>query len=168
MPIEKKRKNKIVKIIGGDMVKAKKRFNKRTILKKDENDRTQKERHYLIKKQMEKCDEIFSLYIRYRDRKCVLCSSVEDLQCSHYFTKKSHSSVRWYEINAHAMCDKCHCRHHNQGEHEYAMWMLDKYGRDMIDFLEQRAYSEKSYTLQELCEIENMYKEKVRKMEAMQ
>ena len=150
------------------MIKSKKRLNKRTILKKTEGEWTQKERHYLEKKQTEKCDEIFSLYIRYRDRKCVLCGSVENLQCSHYFTKKSHAAVRWYEVNAHAMCDKCHCRHHNQGEHEYSMWILDKYGRGMIDLLEQKAYSEKSYTLQELCDIENMYKAEVRIMEGIQ
>lgn len=54
-----------------------------------------------------KADQLFSLYIRGRDKACIRCATTEDLQCAHIITRGYHA-VRWDEDNAIALCRSDH------------------------------------------------------------
>lgn len=83
-----------------------------------------------------KLDKLFNAYIRMRDGKCILCGSKEKLQCSHYYGKRGSPILRWAQINAYAMCSKCHYLHHHGKEPDYALWMLQKYGKAKLVYLQ--------------------------------
>jgi hypothetical protein len=135
----------------------KKKHNARGLKKQPWHELTKAEKDYLWKKQVARCDEIFSRYIRARDRRCITCGSMQSLQCSHYFTKRAHSSVRWDERNAHAQCPACHMRHHNIDPGQYLLWLIDTYGREEYELLQLKAYSTSLITYQDLVEIEVCY-----------
>jgi len=75
-----------------------------------------------------KLDKTFNLYIRLRDKKCILSGKRNDLQCSHYYDYMQTPSLRWDERNAHAMTNKIHYKHHHGKAADYAHWMYEKYG----------------------------------------
>lgn len=57
--------------------------------------------------QKNKCDRLFSLRIRARDKVCQKCGTPNLLQCAHIFSRGYHS-VRWDDRNAIALCAGCH------------------------------------------------------------
>ena len=81
-----------------------------------------------------KLDKTFNLYIRLRDKKCILSKKKDHLQCSHYYDYMQTPSLRWDERNAHAMTNKIHYKHHHGKAAEYAHFMYEKYG---MEFMEQ-------------------------------
>lgn len=139
------------------MIKTKKRLDSRSLKKRPWHELKKSEKDYLIKKQVARCDRVFSEYIRLRDKYCITCGTPNDLQCSHYFTKKAHAAVRWNAHNAHAQCSACHTRHHNIDPGIYSEWMIDNMGREEYDLLRLKAYSTADYTYEDLCEIEIYY-----------
>ena len=54
-----------------------------------------------------KCDRLFSLYIRDRDKVCVRCGTTQNLQCAHVFSR-IYMKVRFDPRNAVALCAGCH------------------------------------------------------------
>lgn len=81
-----------------------------------------------------KLDKTFNLYIRLRDKKCILSGKKDYLQCSHYYDYLQTPYLRWDERNAHAMTNKIHYKHHHGKAPDYAHWMYEKYG---IEFMHQ-------------------------------
>ena len=139
----------------------KQKYNTRTLGKKPWHELTKAEKDYLRKKQVIRCDNIFSQYIRARDKVCITCGSSDGLQCSHYYTKRTHLSVRWDERNAHAQCSACHMRHHNSDPGEYSLYLLDTIGRDEFDLLQLKAHSSVDMSYSDLVEIEVCYAAKL-------
>lgn len=133
------------------------KINARGLKKKQWHELTKAEKDYLWKKQVTRLDNVFSQYIRKRDRYCITCGTTEALQCSHYYTKKAHMSVRWDERNAHAQCAACHMRHHNIDPATYSLWMIDTLGREEFDLLRLKAYSVANFSYQDLLEMEVYY-----------
>ena len=93
-----------------------------------------------------KADAAMSVYIRmkYADEngyvKCVSCGRSfhwKDVDCGH-FISRGKVSTRWVEENAHPECP-----HDNRFNHThligYTLYMVDMYGRDKIEELEQLA-----------------------------
>lgn len=146
------------------MTKKQVRLNARALKKRPWHELKKYEQDYLWKKQVIRCDNVFSEYIRLRDRYCVTCGAVSDLQCSHYYTKKAHASVRWDDRNAVAQCPGCHLRHHNTDPGAYSSYLMDKLGRDGFDLLRLKAYSTADYSYSDLCEIEVYYAGRVEAM----
>lgn len=62
------------------------------------------------KKAVLAADKAFSLMIRNRDRRCVVCGSTERLTCGHLFSR-AHYSTRWDPENAFCQCAPCNFRH---------------------------------------------------------
>jgi hypothetical protein len=143
--------------------KPKKRMNSTSLHKKQWHELTKAEKDYLIKKQTARCDEVFAKYIRARDRFCITCGTYQNLQCSHYYTKRSHSSVRWDERNAHAQCSACHTRHHNIDPGLYAEWMIEN--TEDYALLKLKAYGRSDYTYDDLVQIELHYYQKLQRLE---
>jgi len=109
----------------------------------------------------DKIDKAFNEYIRLRDGACVICGSTESLQCSHYWGKKARPAVRWDELNAHAMCAKCHYKHHLGHEAEYADFMYNQYGFDTMNLLNIRSTHCSKWTRTELDEKLTYWKGKL-------
>lgn len=139
------------------VVQVKKKLNTRTLTKKPWHELTKAEKDYLWKKQVLRCDNIFSKFIRTRDHVCITCGKTTDLQCSHHYTKRSHLSVRWDERNAYAQCSVCHTRHHHVDAGEYTLFLLDTLGREEFDLLRLKAHAMANYTYQDLLEVELYY-----------
>jgi len=98
-----------------------------------------------------KADRLFSLKIRERDKGCQSCGSTDRLQCAHIFSRRYHS-IRWYLLNALALCAKCHtffthhpaeweqfCRHEYLGSPEtwdqLRMLALEVWDKDLDEVL---------------------------------
>lgn len=79
-----------------------------------------------------KLDKTFNLYIRLRDKRCILSKKKEHLQCSHYYDYLQNPYLRWDERNAHAMTNKIHYKHHHGKAPDYAHWMYEKYGMEFM------------------------------------
>ena len=86
----------------------------------------------------DKLDKACREYVLRRDRKCILCGSMDVLQNSHYI-KRGHHALRWNLYNQHAMCRRCHFRHHHGYEYLYAEFMHKTYGQDVMDELTRLA-----------------------------
>jgi 5-methylcytosine-specific restriction endonuclease McrA len=62
-----------------------------------------------LKKLKLKADKLWSLYIRHRDEKCMLCGATEDLQAHHCIVRKAlGNATRWHINNGISLCYVCH------------------------------------------------------------
>lgn len=114
-----------------------------------------------IAKYRAKIDKAFNEYIRLRDGACVICGNIESLQCSHYWGKKARPAVRWCELNAHAMCAKCHFLHHHGHEAVYADFMYTQYGNEALDTLRNMSTAQSKLSKAELKEKLEYWKGKL-------
>lgn len=75
-----------------------------------------------------KCDKLFSLYIRGRDKVCVRCGTSDRLQCAHVFSRR-YLKVRFDPRNAFALCAGCH-KYLTDYPIQHEDFFIDKMGRD--------------------------------------
>lgn len=79
-----------------------------------------------IRKLILKADKLFSLFIRQRDLKCVLCGSTSSLTNGH-LVKRGKKQVRWDELNCHCLCMGCNWK--DNFDHDvYVLWFIKNYG----------------------------------------
>jgi len=72
-----------------------------------------------------------------------------------------HNRLDFDEMNIHCQCTRCNrFLHGNLGE--YAIRLMEKYGKSELDSLVFRSNQIKKYTYQDLEEIIQTYKEKIR------
>ena len=118
-------------------------------------------------------DKVFSEYIRlkYADKngmvKCVTCGAVKhwkEMQNGHYISRQ-HLAVRWDETNCHPQDASCNI--FRGGNYTaYALYMLDKYGEEKLQWLEQQKHIiTKYYPYNEKIEY---YKEQVKQLLKLQ
>jgi len=90
------------------------------------------ERQKLVKR----LDDVFSLYIRERDKQSVFSGSMENLNCFHIFSRVSYST-RWDEKNAFAStnAENLIYEHDTYFQHQVHTWYIDKFGQDQFDLL---------------------------------
>jgi 5-methylcytosine-specific restriction endonuclease McrA len=95
-----------------------------------------KERGYRWYKK--KLDEVFSEYIRKRDKGCCFtCGRRADWQYSHagHYINRNHLATRWNEKNVNAQCPACNL--FRQGNKTvYATRLEEKYGHGILQELE--------------------------------
>jgi len=113
------------------------------------------------KKLVKKLDEVFSLYIRQRDKKCVLCGTTENLQAGHVITRTKYS-VRWDENNVFCQCRACNYRHEYNPE-IFIMWYIQKYGNAAMQNLIRKSNNLVKYKNSDLKEMICYYREKLKK-----
>jgi hypothetical protein len=109
---------------------------------------------------MKRADRWFGKYIVLKEKKCIICKSEDNGQCSHYYGKRACPSVRYDEDNAHRMCSACHLRHHKIDNHVYDNWMRRHYSDKELDILESMAglFNEVKETIEYYQGIEAKYK----------
>lgn len=87
-----------------------------------------------------KLDDVFSEYIRLRDKgkPCCTCQKPRYLQCGHYMSR-IHKATRWDEKNAHGQCIECNMTK-NGMPMAYAKFMIEKYGKEVHDEIVAKAH----------------------------
>lgn len=92
-----------------------------------------------------KADNLASRYIRqkYSDHAwnvtCVSCGKVlpwKDAHCAH-FIERGKKATRWLEKNLHPACCSCNSYHKEMHMRGYTLFMIDTYGRELVDELRE-------------------------------
>lgn len=96
---------------------------------------------------------VFSLWIRNRDKHCVTCGSTQNLQAGHFIHR---DCLDFDERNIHAQCSRCN-KFLSGNLIQYAMFMEEKYGRGIIQELDQLSKQIRKFRREELEEIISKY-----------
>jgi len=102
-----------------------------------------------------RADQVFSLWIRNRDKRCVTCGSTKNLQCGHYISRGI-NILRYDTRNCNACCAVCNIWK-NGNMVEYSAFMRRKHGPDIIETLLKEKQKLHQFTRQELEEIITKY-----------
>lgn len=110
----------------------------------------------------------FQKWIRKRDVKeaCISCGSPTDkVDAGHFFKAEIYSGLIFNEDNCHKQCKRCN-QHLHGNEANYRIGLVQRIGEEKVRWLEEnkdrlRVYK---YTKQELTEIKNYYKQKIKEL----
>ena len=110
---------------------------------------------------------IFNKYIRLRDKgqNCISCQKKPLKEnAGHYFNANNHWNVRFNELNVHLQCE--HCNTYLSGNLiEYRKGLINKIGEEQLTLLELEANKTRKFTIEELKEIIETYKKKIKEYE---
>lgn len=101
-------------------------------------------------------DKYTSIIVRRRDGRCVTCSSVQSLQCSHFYSRR-YISTRFDLRNCNAMCSACN-RRHNRDRKPYERYMRKAYGPAVVAELDGLRLNLEKVTDEELGGLLRRYK----------
>ncbi len=114
-------------------------------------------------------DNIFNEYIRRRDIRgsgeCAICCSCgkidewKNMDAGH-FVPCQHNATRYDERNVNIQCRKCN-RYDEGNSAGYAVFLIKKYGADIIEELDALGHTTKQFKVSELLELEQEYKQKL-------
>lgn len=111
--------------------------------------------------------QVFNKYIRLRDKgkPCISCQQTPKKEnAGHFFSVGGHSNVRFDEDNVHLQCE--HCNSFLSGNLlSYNNHLLYKLGSDKFIELHDKAYIEKKWEINELKELIEKYKKKIKELE---
>jgi hypothetical protein len=106
----------------------------------------------------------FNKYIRHRDKglNCISCDKPpKKANAGHYFSQGGHSNVRFHEDNVHLQCE--HCNSYLSGNLlNYQIGIEKRIGGERLIALHEQAHTTKKWTIQELNEIIETYKKKLK------
>ena len=106
----------------------------------------------------------FNSYIRIRDKGkvCISCQQPpKKINAGHFFNANNHWSLRFNEDNVHVQCE--HCNTYLSGNLiEYQKNLIDKIGLKKYEEIEIISKQTRKYTIQEVQEIAEFYKKKVK------
>jgi len=112
--------------------------------------------------------QVFNKYIRLRDKGnvCISCQKTPKKEnAGHFWNANNHWSVRFDERNVHLQCE--HCNTYLSGNLiEYRKQLINKIGIEQLTLLELEANKTRKFTIEELKEIINTYKQKIKQYEA--
>lgn len=100
-------------------------------------------------------DRVFSLFIRNRDKRCVLCGSDKQLQNGH-FVSRGINILRYDTRNCNTCCAVCNIWK-NGNMVEYSAFMRRKHGPDIIETLLKEKQKLHQFTRQELESVISKY-----------
>jgi hypothetical protein len=108
--------------------------------------------------------QVFNKFIRMRDEglNCISCDlPPKKKNCGHYFSQGGHSSVRFDEDNCHLQCE--HCNTFLSGNLlNYQIGIEKRIGGEKLMQLQAKAHDIKKWTKEELKEIIEIYKKKIK------
>lgn len=121
---------------------------------------------------MDSVQAIANKYARLRDcagndgTHCISCGKWTDfskLDGGHFIPTTS-SAIRFDPRNINAQCQRCNRFLHGNSRHYYK-GMLRKFGKDVVDDLESREFDTKKWTEDELKQIKDEYRERLKRLE---
>lgn len=108
-----------------------------------------------LSKLLKEADRVFSLWIRARDGKCVICGTTERLQNSHLI-RRGKKSVRFDEKNCNTNC-ATHNYLHNIYPEVYTQWFIKRYGVSEYEKLIKKSQEVKQFKTSDLEELIKKY-----------
>ena len=116
---------------------------------------------------MKEAQVIFNKYIRLRDKDqpCISCgkSLKGKFDAGHLFSSGGHKRITFHIWNVNGQCVEC-----NQHKHgnllEYRKGLIERHGIAAYQQLEMLANETKKYTREELREIKEYYKQKIKEL----
>jgi len=111
---------------------------------------------------------IVNKWVRLRDKDelCISCgkhiNGVE--HASHYLSSGGHSNLRFHEDNIWKSCYKCNVMLSSNAI-EYRKRLIKKIGIEKVEWLEENGSIVKRWTIEELKEIQEIYKAKIKNIE---
>lgn len=112
-------------------------------------------------------DRVFSIYIRMRDRgRCITCGAIyrwQDTDNGHYIPRAA-SAIRYDERNCNCQCRDCN-QFKSGSQPLYKLALIEKYGEETVAELHRLKIVEKHFTIQELQQLINDYKVKIKQYE---
>jgi len=110
----------------------------------------------------------FNKYIRLRDKGNVCISCQKPINgvkhASHYLSAGGHSAIRFHEDNVWVSCYKCNVMLSGNAV-EYRKALINKIGIERVEWLENNGNSEKKWLKDELQELIQKYKKKIKEYE---
>ena len=112
--------------------------------------------------------KVFNEYIRKRDKglPCISCGKKiqenETVHASHYKPAGTCWATRFNEDNVHVSCVKCN-NFLSGNLSEYRIRLVEKIGIERVEEVERLSATTKKFTIDELKEIINIYKNKLKK-----
>lgn len=110
---------------------------------------------------------VFNKFIRLRDqgKECISCGQPpKKANAGHYFSQGGHSNVRFDEDNVHLQCE--HCNSFLSGNLlNYQIGIEKRIGGERLIELHSRAHEVKKWTAEELKEITDRYRKKIKAIE---
>ena len=130
-----------------------------------ETKKVMREKLETVQSYAQKVQKTFNAYIRKRDEKenCISCGKIINgvRHASHYISAGTHWNVRFNEDNVWVSCYKCNVML-SGNQLEYRKRLIEKIGIERVEFLELEANKTKKFSIQELKEIQAVYKEKLK------
>lgn len=119
------------------------------------------------RKRLEKeCDELWSVYIRLRDKRCQFCMKVTEhkkLFAHHIWTRTSRAG-RWNPSNGVALCWRCHRHVAHQMYEVFRRWLILWMGQEAFDRLMLMCNTRAKHTVADLQLIKADMKQKIERM----
>ena len=94
--------------------------------------------------------------------KCVSCGAThhwKEMDAGHFISKARGSSIYFVEENIHPQCPRCN-RFLEGNKHQFTRYIVDMYGWEKVEELEQLARSTESWRLSDYEEQEAYYKQR--------
>ena len=109
--------------------------------------------------------QVFNKFIRVRDAglNCISCNKpCKKENAGHYYSQGGHSSVRFNEDNVHLQCEACNT-YLSGNLLNYQIGIKERIGAQRLMELQGKAHEVKKWTKDELKEIIEIYKNKLKK-----
>jgi len=110
-----------------------------------------------VSKLKKKADVEFKKFIRTRDKKCLRCGCLENLQASHSIPVSHGNRLRYDEKNVITLCYHCHLNWWHKNPIEAGEWFKNKFPEN-YEYVERVKNETKKFTIFELEEIIAKYK----------
>ena len=111
--------------------------------------------------------QVFNKYIRLRDKNqlCISCQKKlkeGNVDAGHMWSAGGHSNLRFNEFNVNAQCSRP-CNKDKAGDiNNYRLGFVERYGIEKLNEIDALAKVERKFTKDELKEIINIYKKKIK------
>jgi hypothetical protein len=130
-----------------------------------QNKKKMKEDIMTVQDYMKIAQQTFNKYIRLRDqgKPCIACGNknMKKVNASHFYSAGGHTAVRFDERNVHSGCEYCNT-YLSGNLLNYRENLLAKLGFEEFERLSVDAMKTRKYTREELKEIIELYKQKIK------
>jgi len=111
--------------------------------------------------------QVFNKYIRLRDQNqnCISCDNplTGKYDAGHYFSCGAYPNLRFHENNVFGQCVACN-QHKHGNIHEYRIRLAERIGAASMEELKQLRNHPRKYTTEELKELIQHYKQKIKEL----
>lgn len=108
----------------------------------------------------------FNTYIRHRDKDkpCISCGTKLQgkFDAGHMWSSGGHANLRFDEYNVNGQC--VYCNQHLHGNISmYRINFIKRYSEEVLNDLDKKAHKTRKFNIQEVKELINIYKNKIKK-----